>query len=289
MSGAKLSMEDENLNGFQLGTISVLPQAICIFGVISHVLLITAYVKDPLKCFDNSGTYLMKNLAASDFLTCFLASFSRYVPKKWFWLLRIFWIPTTTASVLTIASISFERFFMVVYPMKHRVLTKGKVMTVWSVCIWLFGFILQLTTFFFFPKEITALITVTIFVELVIVIAGIIYGITYYKLKKQSNNLALENVSNQQRQTRNAKEKRFLKTIIIIACIEFACVVPTSLFYHLAILEKLFINSMVARITNGISTGLYHLNFAVNPLVYVLRLPNYRKTFYLLYCCKKIA
>ena len=162
-------------------------------------------------------------------------------------------------------------------------------MTVWSVCIWLFGFIVQFTTFLFSPKEITALITVTIFVELVIVIAGIIYGITYYKLKKQSNNLALENVSNQQRQARNTKEKRFLKTIIIIACIEFACVVPTSIFYHLAVLEKLFVNGMVARIVNGISTGLYYLNFAVNPLVYVLRLPNYRKTFYILYCCKKPA
>ena len=282
-------MEDENLNGFQLGTISVLPQAICIFGVISHVLLITAYVKDPLKCFGNSGTYLMKNLAASDFLTCFIASFSSCVPKNWFWLLRIFWIPTTTVSVLTIASISFERFVMVVYPMKHRVLARGKVMTVWSVCIWLFGFIVQFTTFLFFPKEITALITVTIFMELVIVIAGIIYGITYYKLKKQSNNLALENVSNQQRQARNTKEKRFLKTIIIIACIEFACVVPTSIFYHLVVLEKLLGNGMVARFVNGISTGLYYLNFAVNPLVYLLRLPNYRKTFYLLYCCKKPA
>ena len=146
-------MEDENLNGFQLGTISVLPQAICIFGVISHVLLITAYVKDPLKCFGNSGTYLMKNLAASDFLTCFIASFSSCVPKNWFWLLRIFWIPTTTVSVLTIASISFERFVMVVYPMKHRILTKGKVITAWTVCIWLFGFTVQLKTFLFSQKK----------------------------------------------------------------------------------------------------------------------------------------
>ena len=240
-------------------------------------------------CAPNNSICKRPIQAASDFLTCFIASFSSCVLKNWFWLLRIFWIPTTTASVLTIASISFERFFMVVYPVKHRVLTKGKAMTAWSVCIWLLGFIVQLTTFLFFPKEIAALITVTIFVELVIVIAGIIYGITYYKLKKQSNNLAFENVSNQQRQARNIKEKRFLKTIITIACIEFACVVPTSLFYHLAILEKLFINSMAARIVNGISTGIYYLNFAVNPLVYLLRLPNYRKTFYLLYCCKKVA
>ena len=282
-------MEDDNLNGFRSGIISVFPHAICIFGVISNVLLITAYIKDPLKCFGNSGTYLMKNLAVSDLLTCFIASFSSIVPKKWFWLLQLIWIPSTTVSVLTIASISFERFFIVVYPMKHRVLTKGKMMTGWSVCIWLFSFIVQLKAFLFFLTDITASRILTIFVELVIVITGIIYGITYYKLKKQLNNLALENVSNQQRQARNIKEKRFLKTIIIIGCIEFACVVPTSTFFHWAVIEKKFFNGVVARSVNGISTGIYYLNFAVNPLVYVLRLPNYRKTFYLLYCCKKPA
>jgi hypothetical protein len=42
-------------------------------GVFMHLLLLIALLKDPLKCFRNSGTYLVGNLAVSDFLVCLLA------------------------------------------------------------------------------------------------------------------------------------------------------------------------------------------------------------------------
>ena len=43
-----------------------------ILGVVSNVLLLVAFIKDPLKCFRNSGTYLMMNLSVSDCLMCLL-------------------------------------------------------------------------------------------------------------------------------------------------------------------------------------------------------------------------
>jgi hypothetical protein len=39
-------------------------------GISSHLLLLICLVKDPLKCFRNSATYLITNLAFSDFITC---------------------------------------------------------------------------------------------------------------------------------------------------------------------------------------------------------------------------
>jgi hypothetical protein len=114
------------------------------------------------------------------------------------------------------------------------------------------------------------------------------YGVTYYKLKKQAKNLALQNVSDRQQQARVLKEKRFLTTIILIACISIVCFLPTLTIHSVTVLQK-SVDALVARILMGIFTGVYYLNFAVNPLVYVLRLPNYRRTFYLLYCCKRRA
>ncbi len=38
-----------------------------------NVLLLVAFLKDPLKCFRNSGTHLVMNLAVSDCLTCLFA------------------------------------------------------------------------------------------------------------------------------------------------------------------------------------------------------------------------
>ena len=130
-------MEDNNLNAFQLGNISIPAHAICIFGVISQVLLIIALIKDPLKCFKNSGTYFVENLAVSDLFTCLLAPFTCCVPTKWYWQIHSTLFAITSVSVLTLASISLDRFLMVVYPLKHRVLMTGRIIIVWLACIWL--------------------------------------------------------------------------------------------------------------------------------------------------------
>ena len=280
-------MTENTANGFQSGTISILPYAITVFGVISHVLLIIAYIKDPLKCFKNSGTYLMKNLAISDLLTCLLGPFAYTVPQESYWILQFLWSVTLSVSIITITAISLDRFLMVVYPMKHRILMKGRTIFVWSVFIW-FGCIIFPVKDYFLSTN-NSIEIMTFFAESMIVIAVIMYALTYYKLKKQFNNLALENFSNRQQQARNIKEKRFLKTITLIAWIAFICVVPSSLIYNYVVYKKWFTEGEVVRILMAIFGGLYYLNFAVNPMVYVLRLPNYRKTFYLLYCCKKTA
>jgi hypothetical protein len=193
-------------------------------------------------------------------------------------------------SLITIASISVDRFLMVVYPLKYRVLMKGNVVILLLTCIWLIGFV--------FPAKILLSITITnnkdqILMNLqevvCIIFASIMYGFTYFKLTKQSKNIALENVPNRQQQARVMRDKRFLRTIIVIACIAFACIVPTSVFYHYAVPQKLITGDAVVRILNTITTCTFYVNYAVNPLVYVLRLPNYRKTFYLLYCRKTTA
>ena len=257
---------------------------ICIFGAISQVLLIIAFVKDPLKCFKNSGTYLMANLAVSDFLACFFAPFWYCIPETLFWSLHFCVWTTVAVSFITIVSISLDRFLMVVYPLKYRVLMRRKVMIVWLACIWIFG--CMIPTLLPFKNE-TGPIVMNLLGTALIVFTGIIYGVTYYKLKKQFKNLALENLSNQQQHARVIKEKRFLRTIILVACIALACFVPSTILHHFTAFQKFTTNEVVARVLAEASSNLLFVNFAVNPLVYVLRLPNYRKTFYLLYCCKK--
>jgi hypothetical protein len=279
-------MEDNNLNAFQLGNISIPAHAICIFGVISQVLLIIALIKDPLKCFKNSGTYFVENLAVSDLFTCLLAPFTCCVPTKWYWQIHSTLFAITSVSVLTLASISLDRFLMVVYPLKHRVLMTGRIIIVWLACIWLLSSVYPIQIYLGDDMD---LFKMYLLGGVVILFTGAMYGFTYYKLKKQSKNFARENVSARQLEARVMKEKRFLRTITLIACITVACLLPASTFYHYAVHKKLFIDGLAARILNGTFTGIFYVNFAVNPLVYVLRLPNYRKTFYLVYCCKRTA
>ena len=81
------------------------------------------------------------------------------------------------------------------------------------------------------------------------------------------------------------KEKRFLKTIIIIACSAFICIVPFFVLLFLYDSLSFFANDVQTfKIFFVASAVIVQINFAVNPLIYILLLPNHRKTFYLLYC-----
>ena len=279
-------MADNNLTAFNLGYNSILPATVCAFGVISHLFLIVAFIKDPLKCFKNSGTYLVANLAVSDFLVSLIAPTQFFIPTNWFTAREHIVDTGIIISIYTIASISLDCFLMVVYPLKHRVLMKKRTIVVWLACIWLVSCLLPMKTLVFsLQRDTNAYITH--FLEVApILLSTTMYALTLHKLKKQSNNLALENISDRQQHARILKQKQFLRTIIIIACIAVVCIVPSTIYHHYNMFQNLFTDSQGAQVLSGISFGIFFVNFAINPLVYVLRLPNYRRTFYFLYSCK---
>ena len=255
------------------------------FGVVCQVCLLIAFIKDPLKCFRNSGTYLVANLAVSDLLMC-LCSLCVTMYKSKFWIFKFLMWTSADASIFTLASISLDRFLMVVYPLKHRVVMGGKVVVIFLTCLWIGASIYPAKWFFFVEHRVDH--TVINCVEGgLIVCEAVFYGLTYRKLKQQSSNFASENLSDRQQQVRVLKEKQFLRTIILVASIALTCILPTSIFYYFAVLQDSPTNHGPAeRIMMDIFPLMFLANFCVNPLVYLLRLPNYRKTFYLLYCCK---
>ena len=265
---------------------SVVYIVMCILGVVSNVLLLVGFLKDPLKCFRNSGTYLVMSLSVCDCLTSLLTVFI-YITHRYFWHRSmgffINWI--SGVSFVSIASISIDRFWMVSSPIRYRILMKGKVVILWIAAIWMINLLISLFLFISDVNTTTAVQGFCAYSVIVIILSSVMYSSTYYKLRKQSRNMALHNSTDGRAQEmRILKEKRFLKTIIIIACIAFICIVPFFALYLLKY-SLLLVNDLQAfMIFYAVSTLIYQINFAVNPLIYILRLPNYRKTFYLLYC-----
>ena len=263
---------------------------ICILGVVSNILLLFSFIKDPLKCFRNSGTYFVMNLSVSDCLASSIAPF---------FLTNEYGLPTTTTSRLIIehlafwfgcvsfvliTSISVDRFFMVAYPIKHRILMKGKLIILWLGAIWLVSCLFSVSLYYIHVngRKVGYILGV-----IIIVPSTVMYSLTYYKLKKQSRNLAVvSSTESRAQEIRILKEKRFLKTIIIIAFIAFSSIIPSILIFYLSydsssVFQK---HSLKNEVIGTASLLIIYINFAVNPLIYILRLPNYRKTFCLLYC-----
>ena len=252
---------------------------IVLVGAIMNISLLIVYIKDPLKCFRNSATYLVTNLAISDFVTC---SFFLLFP-----LIRLFgqnrmfeffnyWLMTT--SCISITSISIDRFIIVAYPIKHRILMKGRFMILWFAAIWILSSLPSVLIHYVDDDKIFVY-GLFVFNVIAIMVSAVMYWSTYYQMKKQSRNISLQNSSEGRAQEiRIRKEKRFLNTIIIVACIAFFSLAPTM---TLNIFVKIYFPQHLEHF--GIFRCVFYANFAINPLIYILRLPNYRKSFSLLY------
>ena len=257
-------------------------------GAISNILLLIAFKKDPLKCFRNSGTYLIMNLSVSDLLTCIFAPFfldAIKVPEldK---VSEFLVMSSANSSMLSLVSISIDRFLLVTYPMKHRYLMDRKVMILWLFSIWLLASVHPSLALLIGKSNVV--VWLYCFNTTIIVISGIIYAITYLQLKKHSNDISSQNSTESRAQEiRNHKDKKFLKTIILLACIAFVCLVPSMIYFVLKKSLSYLKDGLVSGIFHKLFIAVFYTNFAVNPLIYVLRLPIYKRTFSLIYCKKK--
>ena len=260
---------------------------ICILGVVSNILLLVAFIKDRLKCFRNSGTYLVINLSVADCLFCLLSSFCHILPRTASYPIFLFlmnWFPGV--SFVAIASVSIDRFLIVACPIKHRILMKRKVLILWTAAIWIVGCIIPVIQTLSNDRNTYELQPIKIFAVIAIMVSTVMYSSTHYTMKKQSRNLALQNsTESRAQQIRIVKEKRFLNTIVIIASIAFVCVVPPMLMHFIAVSTAGFpLKSRGYLMASQVSYSIFFINFAVNPFIYIVRLPNYRKAFYLTYC-----
>ena len=257
-----------------------------ILGVVSNALLLVTFLKDPLKCFRNSGTYLVINLSVSDFLislVCLLSNVARRISSSPAPIFVFFIYFIGSVSFVSVTSISIDRFLTVAFPMKHRILMKGKVMIAWITAIWTANFAISALALFLDTLESSGKRALASYNVIFITLSSVMYLSTYHKLKTQSGNIALQNsIESRAQAIRILKEKRFLNTILMIGCIAFLCTVPFLLLFELY-------NSGGSgfKILYAICSFIFYANFAVNPLIYILRLPNYRRTFYLLYWRRK--
>ena len=257
-------------------------------GAISNMLLLVAYIKNPLKCFRNSGTYLLMNLSVSDLATCIFAPFYfRFIEITDLEYIFAFLAQLSgNASILSIVCISFDRLFLVVYPLKHRHFIKERNMIIWLFGIWLMASMLPAVGML--HKE-TALMGQICSAGIFVVLSAAMYAITYSKLKKNSKNIAsqLNSTDNRAQEIRIRKDKKFLKTIILIAGIALVCIVPSMIYFVLYRSLGFSKDNLVHEIFLEVSRVIFYTNFVVNPWIYIYRLPNYRKTVYLIYCKRR--
>ena len=374
--------------GFDVANSSV--YMLCCVGVLANVMLLIAFIKNPLKCFRNSAAYLVGNLAVSDsiynlFLMVNISLNHRKNIADHFLFISFY------SSMTTIFSIALDRFLMITYPFKHRILMSKRRMAVWIAIIWFVSSVHAVKRIFV-TSDNDGRIKPGIG-SVLIILTGILYCKTYLALRRQNKSMAgkkavfssrqkgnaskknvltdlneicarvewknyraagmedersqLQNdraqkmidqsrdervdsqderdeslhqraAGNDERSQRkdervvspaticevhflqnssqkthkklqsanNAKEQKFLNTIIIVACVAVVTVLVGMIG---GLFPKMFERGSpeIFRISRAFILTLYCLNFSVNPFIYCLRLKQYRKTFQIVFNCKR--
>jgi uncharacterized membrane protein len=123
------------------------------------------------------------------------------------------------------------------------------------------------------------------FLSTVIVLTAFLYVLTFVSLQRQAKSLANKEEKMHAHKIRAAKEERFLKTVIIVAVIAVVSLTPATVYGQVeqpGLDAKMESNALYC-----VLMTLLTLNFAINPVIYFLRLKNYRKTLFIVFRCRK--
>ena len=261
----------------------------CSCGVFLQLMLLIAFLKDPLKCFRNSAVYLVANLSIADLSVC-VRSLLTIVLDPESKSMEFLDHSTVVASLLTLLSIAIDRYLMISHPIKHRLFMGNKKMILWVGVIWILSSAESITQLIkndegsyddLFRHSCYLLIALGTFT---------FYTATCKQLTKQSRSLSqLQNNSIECRaqKVRILKEKRFLKTIIIIGFTALVTILPNAIFGQVILFGGHEEESESRGNVDIILFAIWTVNFIINPVLYFWRLPQYRKTFSIIYCCRK--
>ena len=266
--------------------IYLIPHHILSFiGIICNILLLIGLIKDPLKCFRNSASYLILNLAFSDILTCVyeigIIYWNPCIDTHGIQIFRI----AEYISWLSILSMSLDRYLSVVHPLKYNILVTGKKTFVVILLQWVFCIISVLWEIFFKRIGIYTLHTIAF---LLVFSSTFFYAKTAFKLKEKSRYLMRqEDISLTAKRSQNVRllnEKRFLWTIFLTSVITITTLMPLVMYKNVSTHTRYGDGNTTTSHVYIFLYTLFVINFVVNPLIYCLRLRKYRKTCRLLFC-----
>jgi len=176
------------------------------------------------------------------------------------------------ASLISAAFISGERFYAIYWPFKHRTLSMRAcriiIVSVWVLT--LFFTALFITTHLLFSFKRSMYYWMPYVLAITFIICGCNIGI-WKKFRRG-------NIASQQ-QTRNSRNKRLTKTLLFVSILALLCWIPLVILNGLIFVYDFQVPWQFYGLVNLIN---YSNSFA-NPVVYALRIPEFREALVL--CC----
>lgn len=270
----------------------------CLFTIAGNLLVVLAIFVDPNKDLKSPFNYFVANLAISDLVVGFVVdplSFayhlsegtSRKYPAPLAYIHMPYFI-SCTASVLSLAALTVDRFLAITSPLTYRTKLNPKRAGFVAAGIWAFSLSFPFVYF------VTGYLTYAfVFAHTVIIFTFLVMLITYYKIfrvlknqVKQWDSMDQTNVDNHAKRKAARWEQKVTKTFMIVLALFLACYLPSCISIYITNLCSACSCTFIHWVRD------FHFllilsNSGVNPFVYAWRFDNFRKAFVQLLSCKK--
>ena len=175
------------------------------------------------------------------------------------------------ASLISAAFISGERFYAIYWPFKHRTLSVRAyriiILTIWALALLITAIVS--TSYFLIPYKPVMYFWMLYVLILIFIICGCNIGI-WRKFR-------LGNITSQQ--NRDSINKRLTKTLLFVSLLALLSWLPLVIFNCLIFLY----NIQIPRKYYYLASVINYSNSFANPVVYGLRIPEFREALVL--CC----
>ena len=227
------------------------------------------------------ASYLLISLAVADFLigvitipvfiTNSVPSLMRKERSDVGGYIAAFVILFSTASVVSLATLSVERTAAVLWPLAHRT-SSDRVYVYCIAFIWMTSmsvFIIYILPFFkVWPLEYAVVV-----VNIVLVISILTTCLTYITIRANlKRSPQIFNSGERQNVERNVK---LSKTVFLVVALSFGCWVPAVIFY---VISEAFCKECIPAEVVLVGSVLHFANSLVNPIAYTCRLSIFKKT-----------
>lgn len=258
-------------------------------GAIFNIVVILAIIIDPLKTLRKGAWITILNLAMADFLSC-VACFCLW-GKPFFTAIKksdvlqalcsFAWGFSTSASFLMLTFFTVQIYVITKFPLKNRFMFSAEKTVLVTIAVWLCSVPLGLSyiSYLCFDNVKTNLkiwaarigiLQIALLVQIILNVQVVI------EIKKSGRSTGNESC-------RNNKHRNIAKTVTILTLILFFTAFPYFLFKQIEFIVRQGLfgddkTSQIARFLSYCYAPIALLNFTANPILYSLRLPDYRRT-----------
>ena len=277
-------------------------------GVFCNTLLIIVILVDPLNLLRRGAWFTILNLSIADLLAAASNFIEVSLPSEFHTqsittlrTARFFWMFGAGGSFMLLTFLTIQIYLIAKYPIRSKLMISSKKIGLSCTLIWILAILLGLSNIAYIRHDLSldqlmkiyiAQISVLELSVLVQVILKVLIIREIMKSRRETEVLASAEQS-------NTKHKEIAKTIVILNVILIVTAFPYFVAKQIEYLYKLEViqGDVLVRLFSNYYEPIAVLNFALNPILYSLRLSDYRRSLIVLFCtcppkrgfCKRLS